>query len=151
MEEHYEKCKMLLIILAALVLAGCNGSKIVDERGETESVTAAENTTTDKDPDAAVEAEFYDDARGGISVECMEMVDGELKYGIVDSEMGISVTDGEVKLRVKISGEYSFEGQLLNNENTYNLYLYHNGNLHKFNYEDSDTYMYTKKVKMVKT
>ena len=61
--------------------------------------------------------------------------------------MGISVTDGEVKLRVKISGEYSFEGQLLNNENTYNLYLYHNGNLHKFNYEDSDTYMYTKKVK----
>lgn len=108
-----KKCKMLLIILAALVLAGCNGSKIVDERGETESVTAAENTTTDKDPDAAVEAEFYDDARGGISVECMEMVDGELKYGIVDSEMGISVTDGEVKLRVKISGEYSFEGQLL--------------------------------------
>ena len=142
-----KKCKMLLIILASLVLAGCNGSKIVDERGETESVTAAENTTTDKDPDAAVEAEFYDDARGGISVECMEMVDGELKYGIVDSEMGISVTDGEVKLRVKISGEYSFEGQLLNNENTYNLYLYHNGNLHKFNYEDSDTYMYTKKVK----
>ena len=142
-----KKCKMLLIILAALILAGCNGSKIVDERGETESVTAAEKTTTDKDPDAAVEAEFYDDARGGISVECMEMVDGELKYGIVDSEMGISVTDGEVKLRVKISGEYSFEGQLLNNENTYNLYLYHNGNLHKFNYEDSDTYMYTKKVK----
>ena len=37
-----KKCKMLLIILAALVLAGCNGSKIVDERGETESVTAAE-------------------------------------------------------------------------------------------------------------
>ena len=26
-----KKCKMLLIILAALVLAGCNGSKIVDE------------------------------------------------------------------------------------------------------------------------
>ena len=55
-----KKCKMLLIILASLVLAGCNGSKIVDERGETESVTAAEKTTTDKDPDAAVEAEFYD-------------------------------------------------------------------------------------------
>ena len=39
-----KKCKMLLIILTALVLAGCNGSKIVDERGETESVTAAEKT-----------------------------------------------------------------------------------------------------------
>ena len=27
-----KKCKMLLIILAALVLAGCNGSKIVDAK-----------------------------------------------------------------------------------------------------------------------
>ena len=142
-----KKHKMILILLSVLMLMGCGESEIVDERGETTNTVSIDETDTTNETDKYVEAEYYNGYSSFINVEYIEIVNGEKKYATTYYDLPTPVTDGELQLRVTFHANYTFDEKLVDNENIYSIFLYHNGNLHKFNVENSDTYMYTVKAK----
>lgn len=137
--------KKLLVLCAALMLTGCGESGIDDRRNETGSTSSVVEETTINGSE--VTNKGYDNVNKGLTVYSVEKENGREKCGIIGEDIGAPVIDGEVNIKVEYSAKYTIKDEITQSNNTYSIFLYHNGTLHEFNDGVKDTYMHTETIK----
>lgn len=152
--------KIICIFAIAFILTGCGKENIVDNRTKIDTedknpcITQNEHededdleTTTTNTVNSTNNNEYYNGVFTNLKVESIENIDGRIEYGILNKKFKYDVKDGCVNVRITPTVEYTIDEKITDTENIVNVFLYHDGVLHKFDAGDGDTYIYTKKIK----